>query len=285
VQDPAPAATVVVLRDAPRDERFEVFMVRRHDRVAFMAGACVFPGGRVDEADAAPDAPAWCDGLDGRLATFPDLEPASALPFYLAAIRELFEEAGVLLARDGSGGFVPVAGPAQTRFAEHRRALHRGERTLRDISAQEGLRLALDALVPLAHWVTPAIEVRRYDTRFFLVRLPAQQSPVHETTESTGSVWLSPRRALARNAAGDLFLPPPTWRTLDDLASLASSEAALAWARRRRIRRIEPRVLAHRGEKLLVLPGDPLWPAPPEEALDGVTRFRLREGRWRPDGS
>jgi 8-oxo-dGTP pyrophosphatase MutT (NUDIX family) len=282
VQVPSPAATVVVLREAAGGDPFEVFLVRRHDRAAFMAGAWVFPGGRVDPADAIADVAAWCDGADGSLATFPDLNGADAVSFHLAAVRELFEEAGILLARDASGGFVALAGEAQDRFDAHRRALHAGERSLRDIATEAGLRLALDALVPLAHWVTPAVEIetRRFDARFFLTRLPARQTPLHDTTESTDSAWLSPRQALARNRAGELFLPPPTWRTLHDLAGHESIADALRWAPRRPIRRLEPRVLDWEGETLLVLPGDPLWPAPAVEALDGVTRFRLKAGRW-----
>src|SRR5690349_18603356 len=157
-----PAATVIVVRDSPSGP--EVFMVRRHHAVAFMAGAHVFPGGRVDEADRAADE-SWCDGVEHARDQLRDLPPVDALSFHIAAARELFEEAGVLLARDRSGAFVALAGTADhDRFKQHRESVHNHARSFRDVVEGEGLRLALEALISFAHWVTPPVDTRRFDT-------------------------------------------------------------------------------------------------------------------------
>src|SRR6478672_8496733 len=141
VANPRPASTVVVLRDAAGGP--EVFLVRRHEGTAFMGGAYVFPGGRVDAGDHGGDS-SWCDGVER------------------AAARELFEEAGVLLAPTGT----------REHFVKDRTDLHGGRATLRAILEREHLRLGLDALVPCAHWVTPPIDTRQFDTWFFITRLP-----------------------------------------------------------------------------------------------------------------
>src|SRR5207237_7560669 len=142
--DARPAATVVVLRDCPAGP--EVFMVRRHEGTAFMGGAHVFPGGRVDAADASADA-TWCDGIAHAIAQLPSVPPAEATAYHVAAARELFEEAGVLLARDRSGAFVSLAGPDHDRFKRARHAVHAGSTPLRAVVDMQGSRLALDALV------------------------------------------------------------------------------------------------------------------------------------------
>jgi 8-oxo-dGTP pyrophosphatase MutT (NUDIX family) len=272
-----PAATVIVMRDAPGGP--EVFMVRRHHAVAFMAGAHVFPGGRVDEADR--DAAAeWCDH-GGR----PEAALAPPPASFVAAARELFEEAGVLLARDRHGAFVSFARAADhARFEAYRDDVHQGRRSLRSIVEGEGLRLALDALVPYALWVTPPNEVRRFDTWFFLARVPPEQHAAHEHAESTDSTWIAPADALARAARGEMLLPPPTWFTLMELERFTSVGAALEWSARRVIHRRQPEVLeGSSGDRIIVLP-----PAPAESgddpAASGV-RFVWRGDRWHSEPS
>ncbi|HUU33175.1 MAG TPA: hypothetical protein VMW48_03875 [Vicinamibacterales bacterium] len=159
-----PAATVVVLRPAP-DAPFHVLLVRRSDQVAFMAGAYVFPGGRVDDTDT-PEPAGACDGLD-TMGRFADLTPLDEARHRVAAIRELLEEAGVLLARDAAGAMADAATAAAMRVALMPQV------SLVQHLAAEGLRAALDAVQPFAHWVTPEIEMRRFDTRFLLARVPA----------------------------------------------------------------------------------------------------------------
>lgn len=280
-----PAATVVLLRDGPAGP--EVFMVRRQEGTAFMAGAHVFPGGRVESADGEAVDSTWCDGVEAAAEQLDDLSQADATAFRVAAMRELFEESGVLLARNvprpaARDAFISLAGAeAQARFEKYRVDVHNGMTPLRDIFVREGLRLALDALVAFAHWVTPPNDVRRFDTRFFLARTPPEQVPVHDDAEATHSAWLRPVEAMALANRDEIILPPPTWTTLRELAPFGGVDEAVAWARRRRIVRREPLLVERGGEHQLVLPGDPLHPEraerPPFE-----TRFIYRAGIWRP---
>jgi 8-oxo-dGTP pyrophosphatase MutT (NUDIX family) len=274
------AATVIVLRDAANGP--EVFLVRRHRAVAFMAGAHVFPGGRVDDGDHAADS-SWCDGVVEASGKLPGVATAAALAFHVAAARELFEEAGVLLARDASGHQVSLANRADPdRFKAHRAELNAGRRTLRGIVEAERLRLALDALVHYAHWVTPPIEIRRFDTQFFVTRVPAQQFPVHDDHEATDSVWIRPADAITASGRGDIVLPPPTWASLRELERFTSVDAALVWARARTVYRREPRVTTDAdGTRHIVLPGDPSLPEAEPVAFE--TRFVLAGGRWAPE--
>lgn len=268
-----PAATVTVLRPTA-DEPFQVLLVRRNDQVAFMAGAYVFPGGRVDDTDAPEPADA-CDGLDtvGRCA---DLSPAEEARFRVAAIRELLEEAGVLLARDargmadaGTAAAIRASAPAKASLVAH--------------LATRGLRVALDAVMPFAHWVTPEIETRRYDTRFLLARVPEGLHASHDAGETTALEWLTPGDAVARCARGEIMLPPPTWTTLKRLAKFASIDEAWQWASSTPMPRIQPGFVRTGDTTLLMLPGDPTYPLPPGcEPIDD-TRFELLEGGgWRP---
>jgi 8-oxo-dGTP pyrophosphatase MutT (NUDIX family) len=279
--NPRPAATVVVLRDGPAGP--EVFMVRRHEGTAFMGGAHVFPGGRVDAADGDGDA-AWCDGIAHAAAQLPSLPPDEATAYHVAAARELFEEAGVLLARGVDGAFVSLATPAdRERFRQARDDVHDGTTTLRRVVEREHLRLAIDTLILFAHWVTPPIDTRQFDTRFFMTRVPPQQTPAHDETETTHSAWVRPADAIAQAEAGDIVLPPPTWTTLRELERFASVDDAMAWARPRRIVRRMPLAYEEGGRRLLVLPGDPQHPDPPGDEAPAETRFVLIEKRWRPE--
>ena len=279
--NPRPAATVVVLRDSPAGP--EVFMVRRHEGTAFMGGAHVFPGGRVDPNDEA-DATTWCDGIVHARSQLADLPAAEAVAYHVAAARELFEEAGVMLARDSRGRFVSLAGAAaHDRFKAARPAVHAGRTTMREVVEREGLRLALDALILFAHWVTPPIDTRQFDTRFFLSRVPPYQSPAHDDTETTHSAWIRPSDAIAASADGDIVLPPPTYTTLRELEPFSSVDAALTWAQRRRIVRRMPHLVEDESCRMLLLPGDPLHPDPPGDERPLESRFVFRDGRWRPE--
>ena len=275
-----PAATVVVVRDGTAG--LEVFMVRRHEGTAFMGGAHVFPGGRVDASDAAAD-DTWCDGIAHATAQLRSIPPHEATAFHVAAARELFEEAGVLLARDRSGAFVPLAGADHERFRQARRAVHSSATSLRAVVHAEGLRLALDALILFAHWVTPPIDTRQFDTRFFMTRVPPHQTPAHDETETTHGAWVRPADAIAQSIAGEIVLPPPTWTTLRELERFASVDAALAWAARRRIVRRMPHVLQDETRRMLLLPGDPLHPDPPGDEPPAETRFVFVDQRWRAE--
>jgi 8-oxo-dGTP pyrophosphatase MutT (NUDIX family) len=233
-----PAATVVVLRAGPSTslrarDPFEILMVRRNDKVAFMAGSYVFPGGRVDDGDFP------LPGDPCRPAVFSDLSDTDEAAYRRAAVRELQEEASV--------------------------------------------RVTVDDLVPFAHWVTPEIEIRRYDTRFFLARMPDGQTPKHDESETTAMEWLSPKEAIGRFERKELLLPPPTWTTIRQLAHRRSIEDAMAWARTKPIVRVMPGFFKNGDEATLILPGDPMFPAMPGWDVPEETRFVLEEGvRWRP---
>jgi 8-oxo-dGTP pyrophosphatase MutT (NUDIX family) len=275
-----PASTVVIVR--PSSRRFDVFLVRRHHNVAFMGGAHVFPGGRVDPGDRLDTPADFCDGVEAAALRASDLPPVDAVAHYVAAIRELFEEAGVLLARRSDGRLVDFSdGDESNRFRAYRRALARGSLTMRELAERERLRFALDEIVLFSHWVTPAVESKRFDTRFFVAALPPGQEPVHDETETTDSEWMDPADATDRCSRNDIALPPPTWTTLRTLSKLGSVEGVMQWARQQRIVRVEPTFIRNDTETLLTLPGDPTYP--PLEGFERVdeTRFRLEDGRWR----
>lgn len=267
VPSPSPASTVVLLRDAADGP--EVLLVRRHEGAGAFRGAHVFPGGRVDEHDTADST--WCDGLEHAASRFAAADAGAGVSYYVAAARELFEEAGILLARDPSGAFVALAGEAdRDRFKQYRRDVHAHRRTLRDIAGREGFRVALDALTMFGHWVTPPVEGRRFDTRFFAARLPPHQHPAHDETETTESLWSTPAAAMSAAARREIDLPPPTWMTMRELEPFGKVEAALDWAAAHRIERREPRLVQENGTRALVMPDDRM-------------RFVWTDGYWRPE--
>jgi 8-oxo-dGTP pyrophosphatase MutT (NUDIX family) len=269
---PRPAATVIVLRPAS-PHPFEVLMVRRNDQVAFMAGAYVFPGGRVDATDDASPAAA-CDGLE-RLGRCADLVPADEARFRVAAIRELLEEAGVLLARR-DGRLVDHVEAAALRQSIDPKAPFAAQ------LAARGLVIALDLVMPFAHWVTPEIEIRRFDTRFLLARMPEGQDASHDAGETTALEWLAPLEAIARAERHELLLPPPTWLTLARLARLDSIDAAWAWASTTAIVRVMPGFFRDDRGTIFTLPGAPDFPLPPGCEPFAETHFQLVDGRWTP---
>ncbi len=261
-------------------------MVRRTRAASFFGGAYVFPGGRVDAADQDAGLIARCDGVETVAARLPDLSAAEAAAYAVAALRELFEEAGVLVARDAQGRPVRTdTDRARERFDAHRLALCGGQQNLGAMLEAEGLRLALDHLQPFAHWITPVNEPKRFDTRFFVARMPDGQQPMHDAGETTDTQWVAPGEALERFARDEIVLAPPTWSTLHDLARLKGADAMLAWAATQPMPAIEPRPHEQDGRKVLLLPGDPLNPADWAPPIDH-TRFVLdHTGRWRAENA
>jgi 8-oxo-dGTP pyrophosphatase MutT (NUDIX family) len=282
VPDPLPASTVVLLR--PRGSTFEIFMLRRHQQIAFMGGAYVFPGGRVDAGDAPAGGrdEAWLEGVDVVAARLADLVRADAIAHGVAAVRELFEEAGVLLARRADGTRLTLAaGGERARFERYRREVHDGRLALRDLAARERLTITLDALVPFAHWVTPAFEPRRFDARFFAARTPGAQHPVHDDRESTESRWVTPSEAIDLARRDEIVLPLPTWQTLRALETVSTVEGALDWARAQTLARVEPLFHEEGGTKMLLTPGDPLFPPEPGQPVSEETRFVFDGRHWK----
>ncbi len=222
-----PAATVMLVRDGA--EGLEVFMLRRTLNAAFAGGMYVFPGGRVDDADHGADLEPICDGLDDGPASARLQISGGGLAYWVAAIRECFEEAGVLLARRASEteALRFVDADVISQFEIHRDRLNAGEVSFMEICVEEDLQLITDAIHYVSHWITPVGEVRRFDTRFFLARAPQAQVPLHDNSETIESLWVRPGDALERFRAGELAMIPPTIRNLEFLVPHATADDAL----------------------------------------------------------
>ena len=154
---------------------------------------------------------------------------------------------------------------------------------VRELQEEANVYLTVDDLHPFAHWVTPEVETRRYDTRFFVARMPAGQQAKHDESETTALEWLSPQEAIARFERKQMLLPPPTWTSIRQLAKRSSVDDAIAWARSRPVVRVMPGFRKTDTEFMLMLPGDPLCPAIPGWEVPDETRFILQDGaRWQP---
>ena len=252
------AATVIVVRDGD-DGGLETFMLRRNVESEFVKGAYVFPGGAVDEADRHEDLEPICEGkTDAEASALLGID-SGGLAYWVAAIRECFEEAGLLLAYGGDGKLLRLEDPdVVDSFAAHRRAVDSGERRLVEVCAEEGLRLAVDSMHYFSHWITPEGQPRRYDTRFFVARAPEAQEALHDEVETIASVWITPADALARYQAGELDLMPPTMITLQQIGRFDRADDLLAAAAANTdIPLMEPRFVRDQGGVRILLPGDP----------------------------
>jgi 8-oxo-dGTP pyrophosphatase MutT (NUDIX family) len=242
--EPKASATILLVRDGARG--LEVFMVQRHHQIDFATGAMVFPGGKVDDADSDP-------ALAARL----DAPVSDALrALHVAAIRETFEESGVLLARPaGSRELVPGT---QLKGIEerHRAALNEGKRSMRELVEAENLRLANDLLVHFAHWITPVFMPKRFDTHFYLVAAPPDQLALHDGGESVDSVWTRPEDAAAERAAGRRTIIFPTFMQVRKLGRNHSVAAAIAAARGEPVVTVLPQVEERDGVKMMVIPAE-----------------------------
>jgi 8-oxo-dGTP pyrophosphatase MutT (NUDIX family) len=252
------AATVMLLRDDPDGGGIEVCMLQRNLASEFVAGAYVFPGGSVDPDDRGPAAEAICDGLTGARASQLLGVDRGGLGFWVAALRECFEEAGVLLARDRHGETLDFGPPdVAARFEAHRRRLNAGEVALLDVCREEGIRLDVSDVHFVSHWVTPELAPKRYDTRFFVAAAPPGQVARHDEGETIDTLWVRPGDALARGEIGEVELLPPTLANLRSLVTHPTTESALAWARTvTDVVTVLPIVLVEDGEVLVLRPGD-----------------------------
>jgi 8-oxo-dGTP pyrophosphatase MutT (NUDIX family) len=250
------AATVMLVRDAPE---LEVFMLRRNLDAPFMGGAYVFPGGAVDVDDRASELFARCDGRDDATASAALGLSAGGLGFWVAAVREAFEEAGVLLARS-AGARLPVDLDDRSlaaRIEAARPAIGGGDRRFLELVQDEDLLLDTGALHVFSHWITPAGAPRRYDTWFFVAAAPDGHAYVHDDTETVASVWIRPRDALARAEQGELELIFPTIRNLEQLARFPSARDLLDAARDATEGFMPPRMVADASGTRVMLPIDP----------------------------
>lgn len=262
--EPRDAATVILVRPAARDAtRYEVFMVRRPATSAFAPDAYVFPGGTLRPDDwPPPDAPVDLppEAAHARLAGPAGAglrDPRGSLAIWIAALRELFEEAGVLLAYDASGQLVAFDTPTTAeRFTAHRAALTAGAISLWDVAAREGLTLAPGRLRYWAHWITPEAARRRYDTRFFVARLPPRQEALHCALETTEGLWLTPDAVLARHAARAFPLVFATRAHIERLATLPTLEALWAHTANKAVVTVLPRLVPDTTPPRVIIPAE-----------------------------
>lgn len=217
------AATVVLARDGSRG--IEVFMLLRNSESAFAPGCYVFPGGALEVRDRHPGIADFCAGPSDEEASARIGVPHGGLAYWHAAIRECFEEAGLLLAVDKDGAMFSAADPeTRSRFAAYRRAVYDGRRELFEICGQEGLRLAAGSIAYFSHWITPEGAPRRFDTRFFVGKISRDHEGHHDDGETVGHIWISPEEALARNSEGTFRLLRPTISTLKSIAGMRNSD-------------------------------------------------------------
>jgi len=262
------ASTVIVLRETGAG--IETFMLCRHQQSGFMGGAHVFPGGKVDPSDSAPD---WIGRVDQASESLSDAlgetDAKSGLGLLIAAVRETFEEAGVLFA----------ATAPDADLSRARAQLHEGSSFL-ELASELDMKIDSTVLTPYARWITPKMESRRFDTRFYIAVVPEGQRASHDGTETTSALWLRPAGAIDDMLAGRIKLAPPTVRTLQWLASFNDAEAVIADALSRKPPLVRPRIVTDDSGWFLALPGDPEHPED-EAVLPGATRMVFDDGAWR----
>lgn len=242
-----PAATILLVRDAPA---LEVLMVERHHQIDFASGALVFPGGKASKGDS--DA-RWADHCDGH-----DPDPVQCA-LKICAVREAFEESGVLLARParerGVGAHFATA--AQTEaIGVLRQAIDKGEASFLDAIVDHGLVLALDGLVPFAHWITPEGMPKRFDTWFYVAATPPEQLAACDGREAVDATWICPQDALAAAREGRRTIIFPTRLNVERLAESSSAQGAIDAARARKIVTVEPKIVKEGADMMLTIPAE-----------------------------
>lgn len=295
---PKKAATVILLRKI-KPEGFEVFLLKRHEKSSFMGGNFVYPGGRVDREDGSLELCSYSKGITfenthrifGRT-----LSPEESFAHWIAGIRELFEEAGVLLAYDHEGNpFEYKNEEDRRRFIDYRDQLQKGKITICQIAKESNILLALDQLHYYAHWITPEARSERFDTRFFLARHPEGQEASYDQKETTEGIWIAPRKALEENSKGKMALSPPTLKTLEDFSRFETVEEVFDSLKEKNIQPILPILTKITNEPTILLPEDQEYEifqrgeipvsinhGSPSQLSDNTTRLILREGIWYP---
>jgi 8-oxo-dGTP pyrophosphatase MutT (NUDIX family) len=273
---PRNSATVVLLRDAPAG--LEVFLVKRHGLSDVLGGAYVFPGGKLDDSDAQLDEHLHLDlasgSLHGALGE-PDLPEAMARGLFVAALRESFEECGVLLASNVSA-----------RVTTQAMALMQQGMAFNQILAELTLRLSTSALLPWSRWITPkmaSVSSKRFDTRFFVAALPDAQIAHHDDHEATESVWLTPRTALQQYWDRGIELAPPQIMSLAHLSRHSTVDSVLREAKSKLPALVCPEPFDWDGERVLCYPGDERHSVT-ARALPGPSRLIYRNKRFEPEG-
>lgn len=274
-----PAATVIMLRDsseAMHGSHLEVFLLKRHDLSKVLGGVFVFPGGKVDPQDAQLDMAAHLDQSPLALHSTlnePEIDPLTAAGLYVAAVREVFEESGILFAQG-----------ATAEHAAQATALAREGVPFATVLSQLQLRLHTGCLVPWSRWITPtlpSVSNKRFDTRFFVAAVPPGQTAVHDNVEATDSIWLTPRGALEQYRDGLIVLAPPQIMTLAHLARYSNVQQAVDAARNCMPPVIRPEPFEHHGHRVLCYPGDERHSVK-ERAMPGPTRLWFRSKKFEP---
>jgi 8-oxo-dGTP pyrophosphatase MutT (NUDIX family) len=260
--EPVPAATIMLLREGKASP--EVLMLERHAQSEFLPDLYVFPGGRVDPGDYE-----LFDRVSGLSASqavqrAPSVDPDAALAFFVAAIRETFEEAGVLLARR-RGEPELVSGELAAEICAHRLGVQDGTLPLREIVESYDLELAAERLSVHGHWITPVVVPRRFDTLFFAAAAPRGHEAVHDGVESSDHVWIRPDEAIAQAKRKQRQMIFPTLANLQTLTGFASVEEAMQSSNRRKVIAILPRLVGEGGDRRLVIPSDAGYPMTEEK--------------------
>lgn len=257
---PRDAATVIIIRDVDHPlPGIEILMVRRHGRSQFAGNAYVFPGGVMEESDYEPQMESLCSGLTFQQAKGiikDTLYPERALGFFIAAIRETFEEVGILLAYHDSHELLSFDEERATRFASYRTKIQENLISFKEMILKERLTLAVDQLGYFAHWITPEAAPIRFDTHFFIAHAPPGQVPVHDAIETTEQLWISPQEALERHKQNRFPMLPPTVSNLRILAGLSSVNQAIASTQNKEIHTILPRFVLEDGKTRVLMPWD-----------------------------
>ncbi len=295
---PKKATTIILLRDKT-PEGFEAFLLKRHEKSSFMGGNYVYPGGRVDREDGSLEICSYSRGISrveasrifGRT-----LSQEESLAHWIAGIRELFEESGILLAYDYDGNLLQFINEEERqRLSHYRDRLQKGGVTICQIAKEAKILLALDQLHYYAHWITPEARPERFDTRFFLARHPEGQEASYDQKETIEGIWMVPRKALEENSKGKMALSPPTLKTLEDLSRYETIEEVFNSLKEKDIQPILPILTKISNEPTILFPWDPEYemfksgeiPLPtdqgrPSQPGDHTTRLILREGIWYP---
>jgi 8-oxo-dGTP pyrophosphatase MutT (NUDIX family) len=252
IVEPRDSATIIVARDGASG--LEIFMLERHLDSDFAGGAYVFPGGTLDDDDLDPALADLVDGWEPLVDDMRDPDADRARALIVCAIRETFEEAGVLLARAPDGGMVPLE--EEPAWEERRRALAAGELTALELAKETGIRYAADHLRFWSRLDTPNYARKRYDTRFFVAHMPPGQSPLHDDVETTASRWVHPVQAVTASRQGGFTIIFPTRRTLEDVGAHQSADGLFAAAIARPADPVCPTIGILDGEVRVKLPGD-----------------------------
>ena len=251
-----PAATVLILRDS--QDGMEVLMVKRSKRPPF-GNLFVFPGGKIDDDDSSQEIADLCEGITDKEASLKLGLASGGLAYWVACIRECFEEVGILLARKRNGDDLELDVQEKEKYKNYRERLLKNEINLYEILKREDLILTTSNLAPFSHWITPEIEERRFDTRFFLAKVNAKQLASHDGFELTESFWIKPVEALNKLKNGEINMILPTIKNIEKLAEFSSSTEAFSYfdgLGDNAIPPILPKFIKRDGEWVGFLPGE-----------------------------